>query len=185
MADQESSASVVAVSRAGGHDFSKPVVPSITLLAGIGVRGDAHAGATVQHRYLVARDPRRPNLRQVHLMPAELFAELAKAGFTLSAGQLGENVTTSGLDLITLPLGARLLLGAEAIVEITGLRSPCSLINRFHQGLMKACISKDDEGRVVRKTGVMGIVIAGGEVRAGDAIRVEYPSMGYLPLDVV
>jgi MOSC domain-containing protein YiiM len=178
-------AAVVSVSRDDKHRFSKPPVTTITLLAGIGVEGDAHAGPTVQHRYLKKKDPTAPNLTQVHFMASELFDELADQGFTVGAGDLGENVTTEGIDLITLPLGTRLHLGATAVVEITGLRSPCSLINRFQAGLMKACITRDGTGKVIRKAGIMGVVVAGGELTAGDDLRVELPGQPHRPLDVV
>lgn len=177
--------SVTAVSRAAHHTFSKPTASDVTLVEGWGVEGDAHAGVTTQHRYLVKKDPGRVNLTQVHLMPAELFDELRGAGFEVSAGQLGENVTVHGIDLIALPLGTRLHLGAEAIVEVTGLRSPCSLINKFQGGLMKALVTKDAAGHVVRKAGIMGVVARGGVVRPGDAIRVELPLGEHTPLGVV
>lgn len=176
---------VVSVSRDDEHRFSKPTVPAIRLIEGFGVEGDAHAGATVQHRYLVAKDPTAPNLTQVHLIQSELFDELALAGFDVSPGQLGENVTTRWIDLLGLPLGARLHLGADAVVEITGLRSPCSLINGFQQGLMKAVIGTDAAGRVIRRAGIMGVVAAGGAIVAGDHIRVELPVGAQRPLGVV
>ena len=177
--------SVVAVSRDDRHRFSKPVVDSITLVEGWGVEGDVHAGPTTQHRYLLKKDPGRENLTQVHLIQAELFAELAGRGFDVGPGNLGENVTTSGIDLLTLPLGTRLHLGADAVVEITGLRSPCSLINKFQDGLMKALISRDEDGHVVRKSGVMGIVVAGGAIGGGDDVRVELPAEPWVELGVV
>ncbi|TFD74584.1 MOSC domain-containing protein [Cryobacterium fucosi] len=176
---------VVSVSRDDRHRFSKPVVDSIRLIEGCGVEGDAHAGATVQHRYLLARDPTAPNLTQVHLIPAELFAELTTLGYQVTPGELGENVTTLGIDLITLPLGARLHLGDDAVVQVTGLRSPCSEINGFQKGLMKTLISKDASGQVVRKAGVMGIVVQGGTVAAGDEIRVQLPAGEQLSLGVI
>jgi MOSC domain-containing protein YiiM len=178
-------AAVVSVSRDDRHRFSKPIVPGIRLIEGFGVEGDAHAGVTVQHRYLRAKDPTAPNLTQVHLIQAELFDELAGAGFTVSAGELGENVTTSGLDLLALPLGTRLHLGRDAVVELTGMRDPCSLINGLQKGLMKAVIGKDAAGRVIRKAGVMGVVAVGGAIVPGDAIRVELPLGEHLPLGVV
>ena len=177
--------SVVSVSRDDRHRFSKPAVDSIRLIEDFGVEGDAHAGITVQHRYLVARDPTAPNLSQVHLIPAELIAELTTLGYQVAPGELGENVTTLGIDLITLPLGARLHLGDDAVVQITGLRSPCSEINGFRKGLMKRLISTDTTGRVTRKAGVMGVVAHGGTVRPGDEIRVELPAGEQLPLGVV
>jgi hypothetical protein len=176
---------VVAVCRDSGHAFSKPAVVSIRLLAGLGVEGDAHAGVRVQHRSRVARDPRQPNLRQVHLIHAELFDELATAGFDVGPGQLGENVTTHGIDLLALPAGARLLLGASAVVEVTGLRNPCQQINAFRPGLMAAVLGRDAAGGVCRKTGVMAIVLVGGAVAVGDAIGIEFPVPPYRCLWVV
>jgi MOSC domain-containing protein YiiM len=167
---------VAAVAVSAAHEFSKPVAASITLLAGLGVEGDAHCGATVKHRSRVARDPTQPNLRQVHLIHAELLDELAEAGFAVAPGDLGENVTTRGIDLLGLPRGARLHLGAEAIVEVTGLRNPCWQIDAFRQGLLPAVLGRDDQGEVIRKTGVMAVVIAGGSVAPGDAIRVVLPA---------
>jgi MOSC domain-containing protein YiiM len=165
---------VVSVSRKAAHGFSKDVVAEINLIAGFGVEGDAHAGVKVQHLYRVRKNPNAPNLCQVHLLQAELFAEVAEAGFTVMPGEMGENVTTSGVALLELPVGARVRLGATAVVEITGLRDPCSQINGLQAGLMKACIAKVD-GETVRKAGVMGVVVAGGVVRPGDAIEVELP----------
>lgn len=166
---------VVAVSRSPDHSFSKANVDVIRLRAGHGVEGDAHAGATVKHRSRAARDPSQPNLRQVHLLHAELFEELAQAGFMLAPGLMGENVTTRGLDLLALPAGARLRLGREAIVEVTGLRNPCAQLDGLQRGLMAATLARDAAGGLVRKAGVMAIVLAGGEVRPGDAIGVELP----------
>src|SRR5579859_5595813 len=131
---------VTAVQRSGAHALPKQAAPSIRLLVGLGVEGDAHLGETVKHRSRVARDPSQPNLRQVHLMHIELFKELREAGFEISAGQMGENVTTSGLDLLALPTGTRLHLGEAAIVEVTGLRNPCAQLNLIHPGLMKATL---------------------------------------------
>jgi len=179
----EKQALVVSVSRDDGHRFSKPTVDEIRLVAGHGVEGDSHAGATTQHRYLVKKDPSRANLTQVHLIQAELFDDLA--GYAVAPGELGENVTTRGIDLMRLPLGARLHLGAEAIVEITGMRSPCSSINGYQKGLMKQLVTTDAAGRPQRRAGVMGVVAVTGTVRAGDDIRVELPSGEQLPLGVV
>jgi hypothetical protein len=168
---------VVAVARDGAHRFSKPTCLSIRLLAGLGVEGDAHLGVTVQHRSRVARDPTVPNLRQVHLLHAELFDELAPRGFAVAPGELGENVTTRGIDLLGLPVGALLHLDASAVVEVTGLRNPCGQIDQFQQGLMAAVLGRDTAGELVRKSGVMAVVRAGGDVLPGDAIRVELPAM--------
>jgi MOSC domain-containing protein YiiM len=173
---------VVAVSRSRGHHFSKPNEFWIRLIAGLGVEGDAHSGRTVKHRSRVARDPSQPNLRQVHLLHTELLSELATRGFTIGAGQLGENVLTEAVDLLRLSTGTRLHLGAEAVVEVTGLRNPCVQLNRFSHGLMAAVLDRDADGGLVRKAGVMGIVLNGGDVRPGDPIGVEPPEGPYRPL---
>lgn len=166
---------VIAVCARPGHHFSKPPREAITLLAGIGVEGDGHAGETVQHRSRVRANPNQPNLRQVHLIPTELFDEVAEKGFTVHPGDLGENVTTTGIDLTGLPRGTRLRLGDEAEVEITGLRNPCSQIEDFQPGLLAQVVGKDADGKIVRKAGVMSIVLTGGTVRPGDPIRVTLP----------
>ncbi len=169
-------AAVRAVHASTMHSFSKFAEPAIRLVAGLGVEGDAHAGTTVKHRSRIARDPSAPNFRQVHLLHVELFDELMSAGFTVWPGDLGENITTDGLDLLGLASGTRLHVGAEAVIEVTGLRNPCSQLDRFQPGLMAATLARDAQGRLVRKAGVMGIALAGGEVRAGDPIRVERPA---------
>jgi MOSC domain-containing protein YiiM len=176
---------VTAVSSSPSHSFSKSNRGVIRLLVGLGVEGDAHLGTTVKHRSRVAKDPSQPNLRQVHLIHAELHDELREAGFSVSAGDMGENVTTRGIDLLGLPTGARLLIGASAVIEVTGLRNPCVQIDRFQKGLMKAVLGKDERGNLVRKSGIMAIVLEGGEVRSGDAIRVELPPGPCRPLEVV
>ncbi|WP_225978663.1 MOSC domain-containing protein [Gandjariella thermophila] len=173
------------MSRSAEHTFSKPTEPVIRLLAGLGVEGDAHLGKTVQHRSRVARDPSQPNLRQVHLVHAELHDELRAAGFAVSAGEMGENVTTRGLDLLALSTGTRLRLGETAVVELTGLRNPCVQLDRFQRGLLAAVLDRDEEGNVVRKAGVMGVVLAGGEVRPGDPIHVELPDPPHRRLERV
>ncbi|GGF07336.1 MOSC domain-containing protein [Aliidongia dinghuensis] len=173
---------VVAVSRHAGHDFSKTNQESIALIVGEGVAGDAHRGRTVQHRSRVAKDPSQPNLRQVHLIHAELFGELRAGGFDVAPGALGENVTTRGLDLLALPTGSRLRIGADAIVEVTGLRNPCRQIDGFQPGLMAAVLDRDAAGGLVRKAGVMAIVLAAGEIRPGDPIEVTLPPAPYRPL---
>ena len=178
-------ATVIAVSRDGGHNFSKPNEQAIRLVVGLGVVGDAHAGETVQHRSRVKRNPNEPNVRQVHLIHGELHEELRAGGFDVQPGQMGENVTTRGLDLLGLPRGARLHLGESAVVEVTGLRNPCVQLDGLRRGLMAATLDKDADGTVVRKAGIMSIVIAGGEVRAGDRIRVELPPQPYERLPVV
>jgi len=163
------------VSCDGAHRFSKPARASVTLIAGLGVAGDAHLGMTVQHLSRVKRDPTTPNLRQVHLIHAELHDELNAKGFRVGPGDMGENVTTRGIDLLGLPLNARLHLGAAAIVEVKGLRNPCAQLDGFQSGLMAATLDKDATGNLIRKAGIMGVVIAGGEVRPGDAIRMVMP----------
>jgi MOSC domain-containing protein YiiM len=178
-------ATVIAVSAGADHSVSKAAQDSIRLLGGLGVEGDAHMGRTVRHRSRVAQDPSQPNLRQVHLIHAELHDELQSAGFVVSAGQMGENVTTRGLDLLGLPRAARLHLGGTAVVEITGLRNPCAQLDGIQPGLMKATLGHDERGNLIRKAGVMGIVVAGGEVRAGDAIRVELPPQPHRALEPV
>lgn len=182
MSTSQDNARVVAVSRDDEHRFSKPVVEEITLVAGWGVEGDAHAGTTVQHRSRVARDPSQPNLRQVHLLHAEVFDEVAAAGHVVVPGDMGENVTTRGVDLLGLPTGALLHLGDEACVRVTGLRNPCQQINDFDSGLLRAVLGRAEDGTVERKGGVMGVVVTGGVVRAGDAIRVELPAGEPQPL---
>jgi MOSC domain-containing protein YiiM len=166
---------ITAVSRSAAHTFSKSTQDSIRLLTGLGVEGDAHMGETVKHRSRVARNPNQPNLRQVHLIHAELLDELRDAGFTVSAGQIGENVATRGIDLLGLPTGTRLHLGATAVVEVTGLRNPCAQLDQFQPGLMAAVLDRDAQGRLIRKAGIMGIVLTGGDVRTDDPIRVELP----------
>jgi MOSC domain-containing protein YiiM len=176
---------VTAVSCSGTHTFSKPTTTAIRLLAGLGVEGDAHLGITVKHRTLVRRDPTRPNLRQVHLIHAELHEELQAAGFSVAAGQIGENVTTRGIDLLGLPAGTRLHLGETAVVEVTGLRNPCRQLDAFHAGLTAALLGRDENGKLIRKAGIMSIVLAGGEVRPGDTIGVELPPQPHQALDRV
>lgn len=173
---------VVAVASSATHTLTKPTTPSIRLLAGLGVESDAHMGETVKHRSRVARDPTQPNLRQVHLIHAELFDELREAGFEIVPGQMGENVTTSGVNLLGLPTGTRLLLGKAAVVEVTGLRNPCAQLDRIRPGLMKATLDRDTEGNLIRKAGIMGVVIAGGEVRPGDAVQIDLPPLPHAPL---
>jgi len=176
---------VSAVHASDVHGFSKFAEPSIRLLTGLGVEGDAHAGVTVQHRSRVARNPGAPNLRQVHLLHAELFDELMEVGFAVFPGDLGENITTRDLDLLALPTGTRLALGDTAVVELTGLRNPCSQIDRFQPGLMAATLARDASGALVRKAGVMSVVIADGQVRGGDSIRILLPAGAPKPLEPV
>lgn len=166
---------VVSVSRSPNHAFSKDGCDSIRLLAGLGVEGDAHAGTNVKHRSRVAADPTQPNFRQIHLIHAELFDELRLLGFDVHPGQLGENITTANLDLLSLPTGTRLRMGLEAEIEITGLRNPCAQIESFRPGLLAAVLGREADGKLVRKCGVMAIVLVGGEVRPGDTIAVQLP----------
>jgi hypothetical protein len=176
---------VVSVSARGGHAFSKDVLDEIELLAGRGVAGDAHCGETVKHRSRVAVDPTQPNLRQVHLIAAELLDELAGQGFSVRPGDLGENILTRGVDLLGLPRGAVIGLGAAARVEITGLRNPCAQIEAFQTGLLSAVLTRDADGELVRKAGIMGIVLAGGVVRPGDAISIALPALPHERLERV
>lgn len=178
-------ATILAVHRSGSHSFSKFAEDCVTLVPGLGVQGDAHSGATVRHRSRVARDPSQPNLRQVHLLHAELFDELMDAGFAVWPGDLGENLTTRGVDLLGLATGTRLHVGDSAVLELTGLRNPCSQLDRFQRGLMAAVLDRDAAGNLVRKAGVMAVVVAAGEVRPGDAIRVEPPAGSGRPLEPV
>jgi MOSC domain-containing protein YiiM len=168
---------VTGLSHRAGHHFSKTPTDSLRLVQGEGVEGDAHRGKTVKHRSRVARDPTQPNLRQVHLMHAELHDELRAAGFDVAAGQLGENITTRGIDLLGLAAGTRLWIGADALVEITGLRNPCVQLDRFRPGLMNAVLGRDGQGGLIRKAGVMGIVLIGGKVVVGDQVKIEPPAL--------
>lgn len=176
---------VIAVSCSPTHTFSKPNHGSIRLLTGRGVKGDAHCGEWVQHRSRVSRDPTQPNLRQVHLIHAELHDELHAAGFSVFAGQMGENITTRGVDLLRLPTGTRLHLGNTAVVEVTGLRNPCVQLDDFQSGLMAAVLARDEQGALIRKAGIMAIVVAGGEVKPGDPITIEAPPEPHRSLEVV
>lgn len=175
---------VVSVSLSPAHGFSKMTVDTIRLIAGRGVEGDAHCGLTVKHRSRVAVDPSQPNLRQVHLLPEELVIELAARGFRIGPGDIGENILTRGLDLVGLPAGARLTIG-EAVIEVTGLRNPCIQLDRFQAGLTLAVLGRDADGGLVRKAGVMAIVLEGGRVRPGDALAVALPEGPHRPLQPV
>ncbi|WP_150245693.1 MOSC domain-containing protein [Nocardiopsis quinghaiensis] len=176
---------VQSVSSSAGHTFSKGVLPGIRLLAGLGVEGDAHLGTTVQHRSRVAADPTQPNLRQVHLIHAELFDEVAGAGFSVGPGQLGENVTTRGVDLLALSAGTVLRFGDRAGVQITGLRNPCLQIDGFREGLLKQVVHRGEDGAVVLRAGVMGIVLTSGPVEPGMPIHVQVPEGPHVPLERV
>lgn len=180
-ADMNAVGHLEALHRSPVHGFSKETVESLRLLEGQGVEGDAHCGVTVQHRSRVAADPSQPNLRQVHLIHAELFDELRAAGFAVKPGELGENLTTRGVDLLSLPVGTRLAMG-EAVVTVTGLRNPCQQINGFQTGLLKQVLKVDREGHPVRLAGVMGIVSRGGEVSTGEAVEVQLPAGEHFPL---
>lgn len=173
---------VVAVSRSDTHTMMKGNQPAIRLLVGLGVEGDTHAGVTVKHRSRVARDPSQPNLRQVHLIHAELHDELRAAGFDLVPGQMGENITTEGVDLLGLPAGTRLHLGDDATIEITGLRNPCAQLDGIQPGLMAANLDRDAAGNLIRKAGVMAVVIAGGVIRPGDPVVIDLPPEPHHPL---
>ena len=179
-------ATVAAVSCSSSHSFSKTNQMSIRLLAGLGVDGDAHQGKTVQHLSRMTGQAEAPNLRQVHLLHAELLDDIRSMGFEVQPGDIGENITTRGLELLSLPRGTRLQLGETALVEVTGLRNPCVQLDRFQNGLMEAMLVRDARGRITeRKSGVMSIVIADGEVCPGDGIRVELPDEPRLPLEPV
>lgn len=178
-------AKVKTVAKGEGHCFSKPLVEEITLLAGLGVEGDAHSGKTVKHRSRVAVDPSQPNLRQVHLIQNELFVELAAKGHQINAGDLGENITTTGIDLLSLPRHSLLHIGRTVVLEVTGLRNPCAQIDNFETGLLKAVLGRDEEGELVRKAGIMSIVLSGGLVKAGDVVKIELPAEPHLKLERV
>ena len=180
-----SAAEVLAVCSDKGHNFSKPVKLSITLIEGLGVAGDAHLGKTVQHLYDKRRNPDAPNLRQVHLMHAELFDELAALNMPVNAGEMGENIVTRGLDLLALPRGTELSFKSGARIGVTGLRNPCSKLNALHDGLLKAVLYRSDDGRQLSKTGVMGVVLSGGDIVAGDEITVHLPDGDHIPLSPV
>ena len=183
--DPRMSRVITAVASSPTHTLRKSIRTSIRLLAGLGVEGDAHMGATVRHRSRVARDPSQPNLRQVHLIHAELHDELQAAGFRVSAGEMGENITTLGVDLLGLPAGTLLRLGDASVVEVMGLRNPCAQLDRIQPGLMAAMLGHDEQGNVVRKAGVMAVVRVGGVVRTGDSIRLELPVGPHRAMGVV
>ena len=176
---------VLAAAQDGAHRFSKVPATSLELVEGLGVAGDAHAGETVQHRSRVAIDPSQPNLRQVHLIHAELLDALAVKGFAVSPGDLGENLTTRGIDLLALPTGTRLMIGSEAVVEVTGLRNPCAQIERFMPGLLAEVVERQADGTIVRKCGVMAVVVAGGPILPGDTVEIRLPLPPHRPLGPV
>ena len=179
------SATIIGLANNAQHRFSKQPTRSLTLLAGLGVEGDAHAGRTVQHLSRMKQDPSQPNLRQVHLIHAELFDELALKGFAIAPGQMGENVTTRGINLLGLSAGTRLRLGGEAVIEIAGLRNPCHQLNGLAPGLMAATLDRDADGELIRKVGVMAVVIVSGEIAIGDAITLESVPLIHEPLGPV
>ena len=184
MASAVDTAGVVeAVASDDTHRFSKPLRATVTLVAGLGIAGDAHSGATVQHRSRKSKP--EPNLRQVHLVHVELLDVLADRGFQVGPGSIGENVLTRGVDLLALPTGTRLQLGGQAVVEVTGLRHPCRQLDRYQKGLMAAVLDRDEDGRLLRKAGVMSVVVAGGVVRPGDPIEVRLPAGEHRPLEPV
>lgn len=179
------SGKVVAVAASKTHTFSKPVADSITLLQGLGVEGDAHCGVTVKHRSRVATDPSQPNLRQVHLIHQELIEQLKVQGFAVTAGSMGENITTSGVDLLALPRGTTLQIGESAKIEITGLRNPCAQLDQYQTGLTRAVLEKRPDGELIRKAGIMGVVRESGIIRAGDKIVVTLPPEPHIRLERV
>ena len=178
-------AQVLAVHRSGKHSFSKLPQNAIRLVADWGVQGDAHGGVTVQHRSRVAKDPTKANLRQVHLLPCELFEALRVRGFVVAPGAMGENITTAGVELLALPADAELHLGAAAVLRVTGLRNPCRQIDDFQRGLMAAVLDRAADGALIRKAGVMAVVVRGGVVAAGDTVRVVLPALPHRALQPV
>ncbi|MEM7802648.1 MAG: MOSC domain-containing protein [Chloroflexota bacterium] len=176
---------VISLSISPTHTFSKVIKDEIELVAGEGVVGDAHRGVKVKHRSRVAQNPDQPNLRQIHLVQRELFDELREKGFEVRPGDIGENVLTEGINLLGLPTGAHLLIGSHAKIEITGLRNPCKQLDHFQDGLMAATLDRDDAGNLIRKAGVMGIVLEGGTIRRGDSIEVALLPLPHKPLERV
>ena len=175
-------AHVIAVHRSGGYTFTKPTVDRVELVAGLGVAGDVHAGSAVRHRSRVARDPTQPNLRQVHLIHAELHDELAAGGFVIAPGAMGENVTTRRVDLLGLSRGTQLRIGPDAVIEVTGLRNPCAQLDALVPGLLAAVLDRDEHGQLVRKAGIMGVVVTSGAVTTGDDIAVVAPPGPFVAL---
>ena len=173
---------VVSVAKDKEHRFSKESVPSITLIEGVGVEGDAHAGATVQHLSRIAIDPSVPNLRQVHLIHSELLDELSEKGFEVGPADLGENITTKGIDILSLPKGTILKIGEDAIVEVTGLRNPCKQIEKFRPGMLEVVLRKNEKGEIEKRAGIMGVVRKGGTIYISDSIEVTLPEGEHVPL---
>jgi hypothetical protein len=176
---------VKALSKSPTHTMSKPNEPSLVILEGLGVEGDAHMGVTVKHRSRVAQDPTQPNLRQVHLIHSELHDALWEQGFQISPGQMGENITTAGIPLLELPRGTQLHIGENVVLEVTGLRNPCHQLNGLQDGLLKAVIDHDENGNLIRKAGIMSIVLKGGVIHTGDVIEVRLPPAPHIALDRV
>ena len=178
-------AQVTSVSRSGSHSFSKPTCTSIQLIEGLGVEGDAHSGKTVKHRSRVAMDPSQPNLRQVHLIHSELHDELIEQGFNVARGVMGENITTKGIDLLGLPRDSMLHIGEKAVIQITGLRNPCKQLEDYQKGLLGAVLDKTPDGELIRKSGVMAIVISGGIIKPNDFIKIQFPEKPHKKLERV
>lgn len=176
---------VIAVAKDKEHKFSKELVSEIQIIAGLGVEGDAHKGKNVKHRSRVSADPTQPNLRQVHLIHSELFDEVAGKGFAVEPADLGENITTEGIDLLSLPRNAILKIGEDVRLQVTGLRNPCAQIDEFQKGLLSAVLDKGPDGGLIRKSGIMSVVLQGGRVRPGDRIQVDYPNPPFLSLERV
>ena len=185
MVQMSQTAQVTAVSRSSSHSFSKPICASIHLIEGLGVEGDAHSGKTVKHRSRVALDPSQPNLRQVHLIHSELHDELIEQGFNVAPGVMGENITTKGIDLLGLPRDSLLRIGDEAVIQITGLRNPCKQLDDYQKGLLSAVLDKTPEGELIRKSGVMAIVISGGIIKPDDSIKIQFPEKPHKKLERV
>lgn len=177
-------AKVIALSKSASHTLKKENYNSLELLKGLGVNGDAHMGKNVKHRSRVARNPYQLNLRQVHLIHGELLEELKTNGYHIIPGQMGENITTSGIDLLSLPKDTILKIGVSSI-QITGLRNPCYQLDGIQPGLMKAVLDKDADGNLIRKAGVMAIVLEGGTIETGDEISIEYPEKPHQALEKV
>ena len=176
---------VIALHRSAVHNFSKQPETSLNLLQGLGIEGDAHMGATVKHRSRVAANPNQPNLRQVHLLHAEMIDEIRGKGFDIKSGDVGENITTHGIDLINLPRHTRLHIGSSVILSVTGLRNPCAQLDNFQSGLTQAFLGKTADGKLIRKAGIMAIVLESGAIHQGDEIRLELPSPPHLMLERV
>ena len=176
---------VIGVFRKEDYSFSKDAQEELTVVKGKGVEGDAHFGELVKHRSRVARNPNQPNLRQVHLLPIELFEELENTGYSVNPGELGENITTRGIDLIELPLGTLLQIGKDVSLQVTGLRDPCYQIDDFKKGLLSKVVYSDDEGNLILKAGIMTVVLEGGRIKLNDEIVVELPLKPFKKLEIV